>query len=115
MPVFKDVGPEARDRLISISKGYQQRQVYRDMLGRLDDGKDIEVQPEAGETIRKIKVNVRRAANDVGVNVAYGETREGTLLVWKEAARERRGRRGRPRRSQEIAESYGASPTPWTG
>jgi len=101
MPVFHDAGPEARQRLISTSKGFQQRQVYRDMLGRLEDGKDIEVQPEAGETIRKIKVNVRRSANEVGVDVAYGETQDGTLLVWKAAPRQRRGRRGRPPKTAE--------------
>jgi hypothetical protein len=101
MPVFHEVGPEARQRLISTSKGFQQRQVYRDMLSQLGDGREVEVEPEAGETIRKIKVNVRRAANEVGANVAYGETQEGTLLVWKEAPRERRGRRGRPRKTAE--------------
>ena len=103
MPVFHDAGPEARGRLLSTSKGFQQRQVYRDMLGRLDDGKDIEVQPEAGETIRKIKVNVRRSANEVGVNIAYGETQDGTLLVWKQAPRESGRRRGRPRKSAEAS------------
>jgi hypothetical protein len=96
VPVFREARLEARDRLIKTSKGHQERQVYRDMLGRLEDGKDMEVQPEAGETIRKIKVNVRRSANELGVNVAYGETQDGTLLVWKEAARQRRARRGRP-------------------
>jgi hypothetical protein len=103
MPVFKDVGPEARSRLISTSKGFQQRQVYRDMLGRLGDGRDIEVQPEAGESIRKIKVNVRRSANEVGINIGYGETQDGTLLVWKQAPREKGTRRGRPRKSAEAS------------
>src|SRR5881398_3624370 len=103
MPVFREVEPEARQRLIRTSKGFQQRQVYRDMLGRLDDGKDIEVQPEAGETIRKLKVNVRRSANEVGINVGYGETQDGTLLVWKQAPRESGRRRGRPRKSAEAS------------
>src|SRR5947207_864969 len=101
MPVFHEAGPEARQRLISTTKGFQQRQVYRDMLSQLEDGRDMEVQPEAGETIRKIKVNVRRSANEVGVNVGYGETQDGTLLVWKEAPRQRRARRGRPRKTAE--------------
>ena len=100
MPVFHEAGPEARQRLISTSKGYQQRQVYRDMLSRLEDGREVEVEPEAGESIRKIKVNVRRSANEVGVGVAYGETQDGTLLVWKEAARVRRARRGRPAKGE---------------
>ena len=32
MPVFTEVGPEARERLVKKTKGYQDRQVYRDML-----------------------------------------------------------------------------------
>jgi hypothetical protein len=44
MPVFKEVGPEARQRLVKgRSKGYQQRQVYRDMLSQLGDGKQYEI------------------------------------------------------------------------
>jgi hypothetical protein len=103
MPVFHDAGPEARSRLISTSKGFQQRQVYRDMLARLGDGKDIEVQPETGESMRKIKVNVRRSANEIGISIGYGETQDGTLLVWKQAPREMGRRRGRPRKSAEAS------------
>ena len=103
MPIFKDVGPEARGRLVSTSKGFQQRQVYRDMLSRLEDGREVEVEPEAGETIRKIKVNVRRSANEVGISIGYGETQDGTLLVWKAAPRERGRRQGRPRKSAEAS------------
>ena len=102
MPVFHEAGPEARQRLISTSKGFQQRQVYRDMLSQLGEGKEVEVEPEAGETIRKIKVNVRRSANEVGINISYGETQDGTLLVWKAAPRERGRRRGRPRKAAEA-------------
>ena len=93
MPVFRDVGPEARDRLIKTSKGFQQRQVYRDMLSQLGDGKEVEVEPEAEETIRKIKVNVRRAANELGMDIVYGETADGTLLVWRQDSERRRRRR----------------------
>jgi hypothetical protein len=32
------------------------------------------------------------------MNVKYGETAEGTLLVWSEPVGQRRGRRGRPRK-----------------
>ena len=101
MPVFREARPEARQRLITTSKGFQQRQVYRDTLSQLENGKEVEVEPEAGETLRKIKVNVRRAANEVGVSVGYGETEDGTLLVWREAARQRRARRGRPPKAAE--------------
>jgi hypothetical protein len=97
MPVFHDAGPEAKGRLMTTSIGYQQRQVYRDNLGKLSEGQICEVEPETGETLRKLKVNVRRAANELDMNVRYGETREETLLIWSEAPRERR-RRGRPRK-----------------
>ena len=94
MPVFKEVGPEARQRLVKgRSKGYQQRQVYRDMLSQLGDGKQYEIQPEAGETIRTIKVNVRRAANELSMDIVYGETADGTLLVWRQDSRRRRRQR----------------------
>ena len=35
MPVFREAGPEAKERLVRTSKGYQQRQVYRDHLSLL--------------------------------------------------------------------------------
>jgi hypothetical protein len=98
MPRFRDAGPEAKQRLLQTSKGYQQRQIYRDHLAELREGMYREVLPEGDETIRKLKVNVRRAANELGVNVRYGETEQGTLLVWSEPPRERTGRRGRPRK-----------------
>jgi hypothetical protein len=97
MPKFVEVGPEARERLVRANKGYQQRQVYRDNLGRLSEGQIWEVEPESSETLRKIKVNVRRSANELNMNIRYGETPEGTLLVWSESAAERPRRRGRPR------------------
>jgi hypothetical protein len=87
-------------RLLKTSKGFQQRQVYRDNLMKLSDGKTFEVRPEGDETIRKIKVNIRRAANELGMKVDYGETTDGSLLVWNASGKERTGRRGRPRKSE---------------
>ena len=102
MPRFLEVGLEAKERLAKTSKGYQHRQVYRDTLIQLQDGSEIEVQPEPGETLRKIKVNVRRAANELGISIGHGETVDGMLLVWKETPRERgRQRRGRARTGAE--------------
>ena len=102
MPVFREAGPEAKTRLLQTSKGFQQRQIYRDNLSKLDEGKYWEVQPEGDETLRKLKVNVKRAANELNMNIRYGETTEGTLLVWSETARERSSRRGRPRKAVEA-------------
>jgi hypothetical protein len=100
MPVFHQASPEARVRLIHRGKGYQERQVYRDNLVRLADGSTWEIEPEAGESLRKIKVNARRAANELNMPIRYGETAQGTLLVWQEATPERR---------------TGVHPFPWTG
>lgn len=105
VPVFREAPPEAKQRLLSTSKGSQQRQIYRENLARLNEGKMLEIQPEGEETLRKLKVNVRRAANELSIPVAYGETSEGTLLVWSEPQQERGGRRGRPRRSGDATES----------
>jgi hypothetical protein len=91
--------PDAKARLIATTKGYQQRQVYRDNLGKLSEGQVWEVEPESGETLRKLKVNVRRAANELNMNIRYGETREGTLLIWSEAPRERGRRDGHVQRT----------------
>ena len=103
MPVFREAGPESRQRLVQASKGFQQRQVYRDNLMKLGPQDCFEVQTEGDETIRKLKVNVRRAANELNLNVRYGETTDGTLLVWIDSQREKTGRRGRPRKGAELA------------
>ena len=99
MPYFKVAGPEAKQKLARTTKGFQQRQVYRENLSKLSQDNVLEVKPEGDETIRKLKVNVRRAANELNLAVRYGETTDGTLLAWSEPARERTGRRGRPRKT----------------
>ena len=62
-----------------------------------------EIEPEEDETLRKLKVNVRRAAKELNLNVRYGDTADNTLLVWKETPSERKGTRGRPRKNAETA------------
>jgi hypothetical protein len=102
MASFTEVGAEAKQRLVKVSKGFQQRQTYRDNLGRLvGESRLIEIIPDEGESLRKLKVNARRAANEMNVDIAYGDTAQGTLLVWKEQARERRPGRGRPRKNAD--------------
>ena len=100
VPVFREVGPEARERLVKKSKGYQDRAVYREMLSRMGGGRTFEVRPDEGETLRRMRGNIRRAANEMGLeNIRYGETEDGALLVWGEDGQGRRGRRGRPRKT----------------
>ena len=101
MPIFNVAPPDAKLRLVKQSRGFEQRAVYRDHLAQLSDGMSWEIQPEEDETIRKLKVNVRRAANELSLPIRYGETPEGTLLVWKEAPSEKQMSRRRPRKSSE--------------
>jgi hypothetical protein len=63
----------------------------------------LELEPEDGETLRRLKVNVRRAGTELGLNIKYGETTDGTLLVWQDDARQQRRPRGR-RRKDAAAE-----------
>ena len=99
MPVFTEVGPEARERLVRKGgRGDQDRSAYREMLSHVGGGKTFELRPENGESTRKLKVNVRRAANEMKLeDIQYGETEDGALLVWAEQ-RQRRARGPRRRR-----------------
>ncbi len=66
-------------------KGYQERKGYRQMLSRVGGGRTFEVRPEEGETLRRIKGNVRRSANELGLqDIQSAETVDGTVLVWSE-------------------------------
>src|SRR5690349_21241668 len=85
MPIFTEVGPEARERVVKTSKGFRDRSAYRDMLSQVGGGKTFEVRPDDGETPRRLKVNIRRAANEMGLqDIQYGQTEDGTVLVWSE-------------------------------
>jgi len=95
MPIFHEAAPDARERLIKRSKGFDARGIYREYLSQLEGGKMWEIAPEEGETLRKLKVNVRRAANELNLIIGYGDSEDGTLVVWLEQARERRSRRSR--------------------
>jgi hypothetical protein len=71
------------------------------MLSQVDGGKTMEVRPEGDESVRRLKVNVRRAANEMGLqDIQYGETEDGAILVWSEE-RPRRTRGPRRRKDEE--------------
>ena len=102
MPKIREVGVEARSRLIDGSgrgKGYQERAPYREAIASLEGDRLIEIEPEGGENLRQLKVRLRRAAGELGREIQYGETREGTLLAWAGEHARRRERRGRRRTS----------------
>ena len=109
MPRFTQVGLEARSRLISGGRGYQERGPFREALAGLDNEGTLEIEPEQGERLQAIRVRLRRAAREVGREIQVGQTREGTLLVWlAEGAPRSRGRRRRTTTDVLTADSESA-------
>src|SRR4051794_4143905 len=98
MPLISTVDlADARLRLRGRAPGHDARAPYRDAIANLSSGRMPELEPDAGETIRKLKLLVNRAAKEVNRQVAYGETDAGTLVVWLEETK-RRIRRHRDQR-----------------
>ncbi len=100
MPKFQQVGPEARAKL--KTSGSDGRAAYREAIANLDGDQTLEIELEAGETLRGLRVNLGRAAKEVGREIQSGETNEGTLLVWL-AQPTQPGRRGRRARAAAPA------------
>jgi hypothetical protein len=98
MVTISQAGPDARSRLVrqgAGSKAYQLRAPIREAIAALRGEETIELVPDSGESMRHVKLVARRAGQDVGRDIQYGETREDTLLVWlAEPTRRRRRRRG---------------------
>ncbi len=102
MAQIRTVDISAKNRLKQRTKGYQEREPYRQAVRSLTHDSPIEVVPEMGETLRKIKLNLARAAKEENRSVKYGETGEGTVIAWlSEGDSAPRRRRGRPRKSAE--------------
>jgi hypothetical protein len=88
---------EARNRVTGKSAGYDSRAPYREAIANLSDSRMIELELDAGESMRKLRLNINRAAKEVNRLVDYGVSAEGTLLVWlQDKPRKTRG----PRRSK---------------
>jgi hypothetical protein len=94
MPTIRPAAADARARLKQgVGQGYLNREPYRRALQGLSGDQLLELEPDEGESLRKIRVNLARAAKEVGKEVRSGETQEGTLLVWlAEGPRRRRQR-----------------------
>ncbi|MBA2448048.1 MAG: hypothetical protein H0V51_08485 [Chloroflexi bacterium] len=99
MAQIRKVDASARDRLKHRTKGYQEREPYRKALESLSGNAVIEVEPDSGETLRKIKLNLSRAAKELNRSISYGETEQKTVLAWL-ADSEASPRRRRTRRSK---------------
>jgi hypothetical protein len=97
MAQIRRLDSSAKERLKQRSKGYQEREPYRQAVMSLAGSGTIEIEPEEGETLRKIKLNLARAAKETRRSIDYGDTQENTVLAWLKdgegAPRKRRGRR----------------------
>jgi len=82
MAQFREVDVSAKQRVKQRTKGYQEREPFRQAIANLTPDKAIELAPEGGESLRKIKLNVARASKEVGRNVSYGETTDNMIVVW---------------------------------
>ena len=94
----RKVGPEARSRVIpggAARRAYHLRTPIREAITALRGDDMIELEPDERETLRHVKLVARRAAREASQEVEYGETEQGTLLVWLgQRQRRRRPRRG---------------------
>jgi len=95
MPEVRQAGPEARARLVKRSPRDAEREPIRQAIRDLRGDQTLELIPDEGETMRKLKTLASRAANEIGRAVKYGETRDGSLLVWPADAPNGRRRRSR--------------------
>src|SRR6266508_2556949 len=92
---------EAQNRLKGRAAGADARAPYREAIANLSGNRMLELEPDAGESMRLLKLNVTRSANEVNRLVSYGESDSGTLLVWlQEKPKQKRG----PRKPRSAAE-----------
>ncbi len=103
VPQFIQAGPEARARLARRSPADRERGPVREAIRDLRGDRTIELIPDAGESLRGLKTLASRAATDAGRAIKYGETQEGSLLVWL-ADDEADGRRRRRRSTDSPTE-----------
>jgi len=97
MVKIREVDASARQRVKQRTKGYQEREPFRQAVINLSSEKAIELEPDDGESLRKLKLNLARAGKEVGRNITYGETRDNTIVAWlvegDAAPKRRRARR----------------------
>ena len=86
MPQIREVDVSAKQRVKQRTKGYQEREPFRQALANLAPDRAIELVPMQGESLRKLKLNLARAAKEVGRSIAYGETTDDMIVAWLEEA-----------------------------
>ncbi len=104
MVEVRRAGPEARARLAKQGRGYSEREPYRRAILGLAGDATIELIPDEDESLQKLKLLTTRAAREVGTAVKYGETYDGSLLLWRAEADTPRQRRTRRCRTSEPAD-----------
>ena len=82
MAQFRKVEVTAKQRVKQRTKGYQEREPFRQAIAELTADSAIEVTPDSGESLRKVKLNLARAAKEVGKPVMYGETGDNAIVAW---------------------------------
>lgn len=82
MARIREVDVSAKQRVKQRTKGYQEREPFREAVANLTPDKAIEVEPENGESLRKLKLNLARAAKEVGRSISYGETTDKIIVAW---------------------------------
>jgi hypothetical protein len=84
MAQIREVDVSAKQRVKQRTKGYQEREPFRQAVVNLTADRAIELAPENGESLRKLKLNLARAAKEVGRSIAYGETGDNMIVAWLE-------------------------------
>jgi hypothetical protein len=79
---FRIVELDSAKKRLKTSKRFQQREPLRLAVASLTPGRAIELAPEQGESLRKLKLDLARAAKEVGRDIAYGETADAMLIAW---------------------------------
>lgn len=82
MAQIREVDASAKQRVKQRTKGFQERAPFRQAVQNLSPEKAIELAPDHGESLRKLKLNLARAAKEVNRNISYGETGENTIVAW---------------------------------
>ncbi len=66
MVEVRQAGPEARARLAKHGRGYLEREPYRQAILGLAGDATVELIPDEGESLQRLKLLTGRAAQEVG-------------------------------------------------
>lgn len=102
MAQFRKVEVTAKQRVKQRTKGYQEREPFRQAVADLTPDSAIEVAPEGSESLRKLKLNLARAAKEVNRNISYGETGDNMIVAWLDEGNSGQKRRRARRKDAEA-------------